>query len=38
MVDEAAARGKDLVADTVRRLKRDIMVARNRLHAIQWNP
>jgi len=38
MVDEAAARGKDLVADTVRRLKRDIMAARNRLDAIQWNP
>jgi hypothetical protein len=38
MVDEAAARGKDLVADTVRRLKRDIMVARNRLDAMQWPP
>jgi len=38
MVDEAAARGKDLVADTVRRLKRDIMAARNRLDAMQWNP
>ena len=38
MVDEAAARGRDLVADTVRRLKRDIMVARNRFDAIQWHP
>jgi hypothetical protein len=38
MVDEAAARGKDLVADTVRRLKRDIMAARNRLDAMQWPP
>lgn len=35
MVDESAKRGKDLVADTVRRLKRDIMVARNRLDAIR---
>lgn len=38
MVDEADARGKDLVADMVRRLKRDIMAARNRLDAMQWNP
>jgi hypothetical protein len=38
MVDEAAARGKDLVADMIRRLKRDIMAARNRLDAMQWNP
>jgi hypothetical protein len=38
MVDEAAARGKDLVADMVRRLKRDIMAARNRLDAMQWHP
>jgi len=38
MVDEAAARGKDLVADTVRRLKRDIMAARNRLDAMLWHP
>ena len=38
MVDEAAAKGKDLVADTVRRLKRDIMVARHRLDAIQSRP
>lgn len=38
MVDEAAARGKDLVADMVRRLKRDIMAAHNRLDAMLWNP
>lgn len=38
MVDEAAAGGKDLVADMVRRLKRDILVAQNRLEAIQWRP
>jgi hypothetical protein len=38
MVDDAAARGKDLVADMIRRLKRDIMAARNRLDAMQWNP
>jgi hypothetical protein len=35
MVDEAAARGKDLVDDAVRRLKRDILAARNRLDAMQ---
>ena len=35
MVDEAAGRGRDLVADMVRRLKRDILAARNRLEAIQ---
>jgi hypothetical protein len=38
MVDEASGRGKDLVADMVRRLKRDIMAARNRLDAMQWTP
>jgi len=38
MVDEAARRGKDLVADMVRRLKRDIIAARNRLDAMRWNP
>jgi len=38
MVDEAAARGKDLVRDMVRRLERDILVARNRLDAMQWRP
>jgi hypothetical protein len=38
MVDEASARGKDLVSDMVARLRRDILVARNRLDAIQWNP
>ena len=35
MVDESAGKGKDLVADTVRRLKRDILVARNRLDAMR---
>jgi hypothetical protein len=38
LVDEASARGKDLVGDMVRRLKRDILVARNRLDAIQSRP
>ena len=38
MVDEASTRGKDLVGDMVARLKRDILVARNRLDAIQWRP
>jgi hypothetical protein len=38
MVDEAAARGKDLVEDMVRRLKRDITAARNRLDAMRWSP
>jgi hypothetical protein len=35
MVDEAAARGKDLVRDMIGRLKRDILVATNRLDAIR---
>ncbi|HEY8549700.1 MAG TPA: hypothetical protein VIL35_07085 [Vicinamibacterales bacterium] len=35
MVDEAAARGRDLIADMVRRLKRDIMAATNRLDAMR---
>jgi hypothetical protein len=34
MVDEEAARGKDLITDMVRRLKRDILVALNRLDAL----
>ena len=38
MVDEAAARGKDLVRDMVGQLKRDIMVATNRLDAIRQPP
>jgi hypothetical protein len=38
MVDEAAAKGKDLMRDMVGRLKRDIMVARNRLDALQSRP
>ncbi|MGE0459763.1 MAG: hypothetical protein AB7Q16_00180 [Vicinamibacterales bacterium] len=36
MEDEAAAQGRDLVRDMVGRLRRDIMVARNRLDAIRW--
>jgi hypothetical protein len=35
MVDEAAAGGKDLVRDMVGRLKRDILVATNRLDALR---
>jgi len=35
MVDEAAAHGKDLVRDMIGRLKRDILVATNRLEAIR---
>ena len=35
MVDQAAATGKDLVRDMVGRLKRDILVATNRLDAIR---
>jgi hypothetical protein len=35
MVDAASARGKDLVRDMVRRLKRDILVAQNRLDAMR---
>jgi hypothetical protein len=35
MVDKAADRGKDLVADMVTRLKRDIMAATNRLDAMR---
>jgi len=38
MVDEAAARGKDLIADMVRRLQRDILIERNRLDALRWRP
>ena len=34
MVDEVAARGKDLIADQIRSLERDIMAARNRLDAM----
>ncbi len=33
MVDEEAAKGKDLVKDMVRQLKRDILVGTNRLDA-----
>ncbi|NOT24629.1 MAG: hypothetical protein HOP16_00880 [Acidobacteria bacterium] len=35
MVDEASGRGRDLVRDMVGRLKRDILVAHNRLDAIR---
>ena len=35
MVDEAAGRSKDLVRDMIGRLKRDILVATNRLDAIR---
>lgn len=35
MVDEAAGKGRDLVREMVGRLKRDIMVATNRLDAIR---
>jgi hypothetical protein len=35
MVDDASSRGKDLVGDMVRRLKRDIMAARNRFDAMR---
>lgn len=35
MVDQAAVRGKDIVQDMVRRLKRDIMAATNRLDAMR---
>jgi hypothetical protein len=37
-VDEAAARGQDLVADMVRRLKRDVLAATNRLEAMKSSP
>jgi len=38
MVDEAAAQGKDLIREMVGRLKMDLIVARNRLDAIQSTP
>jgi len=38
MVDEAAGRGRDLVSELAKRLTRDIMIARNRLDAIQSTP
>ena len=37
MVDAAAAKGKDLVRETVTRLRRDIMAATNRLDAMRYN-
>jgi hypothetical protein len=38
MVDHAATRGRDLVADMVVRLKRDVMAAANRLDAMRSSP
>jgi hypothetical protein len=38
MVDQEAAQGKDLIKDMVRRLKRDITVATNRLEALRRQP
>jgi hypothetical protein len=38
MVDEAAARGRDLVDDMVKRLERDILAATNRLDAMRSTP
>ena len=38
LVDAATAQGKDLVGDMVRRLERDILIARNRLDALTWSP
>jgi hypothetical protein len=38
MVDEASGRGRDLIADMVRRLKRDIMAAANRRDAMRSVP
>jgi hypothetical protein len=38
LVDEAAANNKDLVRDMVARLKRDILVATNRLDALRPPP
>lgn len=35
MVDDEAAKGQDLIQDMVRRLKRDILVATNRLDALR---
>lgn len=35
MVDREAAQGKDLIADMIRRLNRDILVAHNRLDALR---
>jgi len=37
-IDEAAARGRDLMADMVARLERDIMAATNRLDAMRFTP
>ena len=37
-IDEAAAAGRDMMADMVRRLRRDIMAATNRLEAMRFTP
>jgi hypothetical protein len=37
-VDEAATKGRDLVADMVARLKRDVLAATNRLEAMRSTP
>jgi hypothetical protein len=37
MGDQAPAKGKDLVAETIRQLYRDL-AARNRLDAMRWQP
>src|SRR5581483_10397995 len=38
MVDDAAGKGRDLIAEMVKRLKRDIMAATNRLEAMRSVP
>lgn len=38
MADQAAVRGRDLIADMVSRLRRDIMAATNRLEAMRSTP
>lgn len=38
MVDDEASKGRDLITDMVRRLRRDILVATNRLDAIRGGP
>ena len=37
-IDQAAARGRDLMGDMVTRLERDIMAATNRLEAMRFTP
>jgi hypothetical protein len=38
VIDQAAARGRDLMGDMVTRLERDIMAATNRLEAMHFTP